>query len=148
MKVTTQELGNCEVLMTVEIDDKQKNRLLEKAARRISRQVKIPGFRPGKVPYRIVINKFGVEAVQEEALSDLTKDVFQQALEEAEKRIRAGNIVGFCSPSLNIITENPCLLNAFTCPLAVSVTSTSGTITPVNILSLFLKDRMRLSMLS
>ncbi len=100
MKVTTQKLDNCEVLMTVEIDDKQKNRLLEKAARRISRQVRIPGFRHGKAPYRIVINKFGVEAVQEEAIDDLTKDIFQQALEEAE-------ITPFAQASLDEIEWEP-----------------------------------------
>jgi trigger factor len=84
LKVTTQELDNCEVLMTVEIDDRQKERLLEKAARRISRQVRIPGFRPGKAPYRIVVSKFGIEAIQDEAMSDLTQEVFQQALSEVD----------------------------------------------------------------
>ena len=84
MNVTTQELENCEVLMTVEIDEKQKTRLLEKAAKRISKDYRIPGFRPGKAPFRIVVNKFGIEAIQEEAMSELTEDVFRKALDEAK----------------------------------------------------------------
>ncbi|MEM7031669.1 MAG: trigger factor [Chloroflexota bacterium] len=84
MKVTKEDLENCEVIMTVEIEDKQKTRLLEKAAKRIAREVRIPGFRPGKAPYRTIVNKFGLEAVQNEAMEDLTSDIFQKALEEAE----------------------------------------------------------------
>ena len=84
MKVTTQEIADCEVLMTVEVDDKQKSKLLEKAARRIAKQVRVPGFRPGKAPYRVIVNKFGIEAIQNEAMEDLTKDIFQKALEQAE----------------------------------------------------------------
>jgi trigger factor len=84
LKVTKENLDNCEVLMTVEIDDRQKDKLLQKAARRISRQVKIPGFRPGKAPYRVILNRFGIEAIQEEALEDLTQNVFKSALEEAD----------------------------------------------------------------
>lgn len=103
MKVTTQELGNCEVILIVEIDDKQKSRILEKAARRISRQVRIPGFRPGKAPYRIVVNKFGVEAIQEEALEDLTKDIFRKALEEAD-------VTPFAQASLDEINWEPLVM--------------------------------------
>ena len=103
MKVTTQEQDNCEVILTVEIDDRQKNRLLEKAARRIARQVKIPGFRPGKAPYRIVVNKFGVEAVQEEAMTDLTQDIFQKALKEAE-------VTPFAQASLDEIEWEPLVM--------------------------------------
>ena len=103
MKVTTQELGNCEVILTVEIDDKQKSRILEKAARRISRQVRIPGFRPGKAPYRIIINKFGVEAVQEEAMEDLTNDVFRKALEEAD-------VTPYAQASLDEINWEPLVM--------------------------------------
>jgi trigger factor len=84
LKVTTDSLENCEVLMTVEVDEQQTDKLLKAAAQRISKQVKIPGFRPGKAPYRMIVRRVGEETVQEEALEDLSQSVFKQALEQAE----------------------------------------------------------------
>ncbi len=84
LNVTTESLENCEVLMTVEVDEKQKEKLLKAAAQRISRQVRIPGFRPGKAPYQMVIRRVGEEAVRNEAMEDLGQSVFKQALEQAD----------------------------------------------------------------
>ncbi len=84
LKVTTDSMENCEVLMTVEVDEPQTDKLLKAAAQRISKQVKIPGFRPGKAPYRMVVRRVGEEAVQNEVLEDLSQSVFKQALEQAE----------------------------------------------------------------
>jgi trigger factor len=84
LKVATDSLENCEVLMTVEVDEEQTDKLLKAAAQRISKQVKIPGFRPGKAPYRMVVQRFGEDAVRDEALEELSKSVFQEALKQAE----------------------------------------------------------------
>jgi len=84
LSVTTDPLENCEVLMTVEVDEKQTDNLLKTAAGRISRQVRIPGFRPGKAPYRVIVQRFGEDVVRNEALEDLSKSVFEQALEQAD----------------------------------------------------------------
>lgn len=100
MKVTTQELETCEVLMTVEIDDKQRDRLLQKAARRLARRVQIPGFRPGKAPYRVILHRFGEEVIREEAIEDLTGNIFRDALEEAD-------VIPFAQASLDNIEWEP-----------------------------------------
>ena len=84
LEVTTDPLEDCEVLMTVEVDEQQTDKLLKAAARRIARQVRIPGFRPGKAPYRVIVQRFGEDVVREEALEDLSKSVFEQALEQAD----------------------------------------------------------------
>jgi trigger factor len=84
LNISTEPLENCEVLMTVEVDEQQTEKLLKNAARRISRQIKIPGFRPGKAPYRLLVRRVGEEAVREEALEDLSQSVFKQALEQAD----------------------------------------------------------------
>lgn len=83
LNVTTEPLENCEVLMTVAVDDQETDKLLKAAARRISQQVKIPGFRPGKAPYHIVVQRFGEETIRNEALEDLTESVFKRAIKEA-----------------------------------------------------------------
>lgn len=84
LKVTTEPLENCQVLMTVEVDDAQADQLLKAAAKRISTQVQIPGFRPGKAPYSLIVRRFGEEAVREEALEDLSDKIFREALKQAD----------------------------------------------------------------
>lgn len=82
MKVTTEELERCEVLLTLEIEPEQQEKLLKKAAQRISREVNIPGFRPGKAPYNVVVRRFGLEAIQAEALEQSVEDLLTKALAE------------------------------------------------------------------
>lgn len=84
LKVTTEPLENCEVLMTVDVDEGQTDQLLKAAARRISRQVRIPGFRPGRAPYHVIVQRVGEEVLRDEALQDLSQSVFKQALEQSE----------------------------------------------------------------
>ena len=80
MKVTTEELEQCEVLLTVEIEPDQQQNLLKKAAQRISREVKIPGFRPGKAPFNVVVRRFGMEAIQSEALEHSVEDMVKESM--------------------------------------------------------------------
>jgi len=82
VKVTTEELERCEVLLTVELEPKKEQDMLQKAAKRIAREVRIPGFRPGKAPYNVVVRRFGLEAIQQEALEQSVDKMLQDALED------------------------------------------------------------------
>ena len=84
MKISTEELERCEVLVTLELDAKQEEKMLQKAAKRIAREVRIPGFRPGKAPYNVVVRRFGLEAVQQEAMEQSADKMIMDALEEAD----------------------------------------------------------------
>ena len=83
MKVETERLENCQMALTIEVDEKRAKRALRSVARRISRQAKIPGFRPGKAPYNVVARYFGKEALSKEVLDELGDAVYKEALEEA-----------------------------------------------------------------
>jgi trigger factor len=84
LEVTTQPLENCEVLVTVNLDQAQTERLLKKAAQRISSKARIPGFRPGKAPFNLVVQNFGLEFVQEEVLQGEIDSLYKEALEKVE----------------------------------------------------------------
>jgi trigger factor len=100
VKVTTEEFERCEVLLTVEIEPQQERDLLQKAAKRIARQMKIPGFRPGKAPYNVVVRRFGLEAVQQEALEKSADKMIQKALEDA-------NVTPYAQIELDEIAWDP-----------------------------------------
>lgn len=65
----------------------------QRAARRISKGTKIPGFRPGKAPYNVILNRYGEGAIIQEALDLLLDDDYGKILEEAEiKPSGVGNL--------------------------------------------------------
>ncbi len=55
-----------------------------RAAKKISSSAKIPGFRPGKVPYQVIVNRYGEEAIVQEAFEILLDKDYSKILEEAD----------------------------------------------------------------
>ncbi|MBX3046227.1 MAG: trigger factor [Anaerolineales bacterium] len=54
----------------------------QKAARKIAKQVKIPGFRPGKAPYNVVEKQVGEAAIRDEAIDIMLDDVYPRLIAE------------------------------------------------------------------
>ncbi len=81
---TMQDLGPFEKLLTLQFAEADLDAAKGRAARRISRELKIKGFRPGKAPRRIVEAAVGVERVRAEAIEDLLPDVVTEALAEVD----------------------------------------------------------------
>jgi len=80
LKVWVQPLEGREVRLTIEIGSERVGAALQQAARRLSQQMHVPGFRKGKVPYPIMLRYVGREALLEEALEPLTQEVYEEAL--------------------------------------------------------------------
>ncbi len=55
-----------------------------RAANKLSRRVKIPGFRPGKAPYPVILRTVGEAAIVEEALELLVEDIYPKVIKEAK----------------------------------------------------------------
>jgi trigger factor len=79
-----EHLENHTARLTVEVTPERVDKAMHEAARRISRQVNIPGFRKGKAPYNIVLQRVGKEYVLGEALETLGNEVFREALDETK----------------------------------------------------------------
>ena len=84
LKIEQQTLDNHQVKLTVQIEQNKLEEAKHRAARQISQQKKIPGFRPGKAPYPIILRTIGEEAILEEALDILVKDIYPKVIEEAK----------------------------------------------------------------
>lgn len=64
------------------IDSGAVEKRLDRAARQLGREMRIPGFRRGKVPAQLVIQRVGREAVLEQALRDSLPEWYESALLE------------------------------------------------------------------
>jgi trigger factor len=84
LKIETENLEDHQVKLTVEIETDQFEASKRKAAKKIAKRVKIPGFRPGKAPYQVIQRHVGDETILEESLEILVKDIYPQIIEQAE----------------------------------------------------------------
>jgi trigger factor len=84
--LTTQieHLDNHTARLTVEVAPERVDKAMHDAARRIAREVNVPGFRKGKAPYNVILQRFGQKTVLSEALETLGNDVFREALDETK----------------------------------------------------------------
>jgi trigger factor len=84
LKIEKENLDDHQVKLTVEVDSDQVEASKRKAAKKIARRVKIPGFRPGKAPYQVIQRQVGDEAILEESLEILVNDIYPNIIDEAE----------------------------------------------------------------
>lgn len=84
MKIETKTLEDHQVELTVEVDPQPFEEAKQRAARRLAKRVKIPGFRPGKAPYPVVVRHLGEPAIVEEAIELLVNEIYPQVIKEAQ----------------------------------------------------------------
>ena len=83
VKTTITELPESRVRVTAEVPPDEVSRRLQQAARELGRQMRIPGFRRGKVPPPVVIRRLGREAVLDEAVRNSLARWYQEAIDGA-----------------------------------------------------------------
>jgi trigger factor len=83
VKTTVTELPESRVRVQAEVPAEEVERRLQQAARELGRQMRIPGFRKGKVPPPVVIRRLGREAVLDEALRTSLGSWYADAIDGA-----------------------------------------------------------------
>ncbi|KAA1039981.1 trigger factor [Macrococcus equipercicus] len=74
--------GNVGVL-TVTVPAEEVNSGLDKAFKKVVKQVNVPGFRKGKMPRPLFEQRFGVESLYQDALDFILPDAYADAVDEA-----------------------------------------------------------------
>lgn len=100
MKVTIERIPESQVRLDISADPDEQNEAIEKAYRKVAREVVIPGFRKGKAPRSMVERYFGREMVIDEANRKLMDDLYRQAIEQED-------LVPVGEPSLDSIEPDP-----------------------------------------
>ena len=95
MKSDVETLSPTRVKLTVEVPFDELKPSLDSAYGRIAQSVNVPGFRKGKVPARIIEQRFGRGAVLEEAVNDALPKAYDEA-------IRTNGIVPLGQPEVDV----------------------------------------------
>ena len=104
MNITKKDLGKSQIEVTVELTVEEFKPFVLRGAEKVSLDVKIEGFRPGKAPYEILKNKIGEMTILEEG----ARIAIDKTLDKVIKENVTGQIVG--QPQVNITKlapENP-----------------------------------------
>jgi trigger factor len=86
VKSSVENVGPTRVKLAVEVPFDELKSSLDAAYKKIGSQVRIPGFRPGKAPARIIDQRVGRSAVLEEAVNDALPRAYSEAVRESGVR--------------------------------------------------------------
>ena len=85
MQVTVETTQGLERRMRVEIPEEQIRDEVDKRLKDLARNARIPGFRPGKVPFKVVARRFG-QRVRDEVVGGVVRDSLVDALDREALR--------------------------------------------------------------
>ncbi|NEC90649.1 trigger factor [Streptomyces sp. SID12501] len=87
MKSAVETLNPTRVRLSIEVPFEELKDSLDAAYKKINQQVTVKGFRKGKIPARIIDQRFGRGAVLEEAVNDALPKFYTEAVNEAELNV-------------------------------------------------------------
>ena len=94
LKITTNSLPGSRIAVELEIPAKRCKASYEEALSRLSRSVKLPGFRQGKVPRAVILQQIGIARIKATALEALLETVWREAITQE-------SIEPLCEPELS-----------------------------------------------
>jgi trigger factor len=80
LTTSVEPLEGNKVRLTVTVPSDEFEKAIDAAFRKLAREVKIPGFRPGKAPRALLEARFGADVAREQALRDSLPEYYAQAV--------------------------------------------------------------------
>ncbi|MGY1607657.1 trigger factor [Geodermatophilus sp. SYSU D00700] len=87
MKSTIEELGPTRVRMAIEVPWGDLDHAFGEVYKELKRQVRVPGFRPGKVPERVLDQRVGRPVVLEQVVQHAIPEVYSEVVRENQVRV-------------------------------------------------------------
>ena len=110
LKVTINELADNKVAIKIEVPANRCKSSYEAALARMGSSIRLPGFRPGKVPKPVIIQQIGIARIKASALEKLIDQVWKEAIaqesiepiSEAKLKEELQSLVDRFNPSENV----------------------------------------------
>ena len=103
MDTSIEPLEGNKVKLHIAISEQEFEPAINAAFRKLAQEVRIPGFRPGKAPRRILEARFGADVAREQALKDGLPEFYADAViaESIDVSIRVGHLTRALLQSLD-----------------------------------------------
>jgi trigger factor len=82
MKVTQEKLPASQIGLEIEVPAETSKKAYDKVVNNLMRTVRLPGFRPGKVPKQVLMQRFGAQSINGEALQEIIDSALKDALKQ------------------------------------------------------------------
>jgi trigger factor len=82
MKVTQEKLPASQIGLEIEVPAENAKKTYDKVVNNLLRTVRIPGFRPGKVPRQVLMQRFGAQSINSEVVQELIDSSIKKAMEQ------------------------------------------------------------------
>ncbi len=109
LNIRTEEDERRQLKVVVEVAEERVQAQMQRTARQLSSELSIPGFRKGKVPYNVLVQRIGREALRSEAVEELLNPVVEETLAEVD-------VTPFAQISVDDLDMEP-LVVYFTIPM-------------------------------
>lgn len=113
LKIQSEEDSERQLKVTVDVPEERVQAQMRRTARSLAKRVRIPGFRQGKVPYNVLLNRVGEQALRADAIEEMIEPVFMEAIEEIGEQ-------PYRQPTLDDVEFEPLILK-LTVPLEPTV---------------------------
>jgi trigger factor len=100
LKTTTERLENDRVKVRVEVPPAALEPTLNAIYRKWAQDIKVPGFRKGKVPRQLIDQRVGPEVIREEALREALPDLYREAM-------KAEDLDAITAPEVEVVEFEP-----------------------------------------
>ncbi|MBU1446120.1 trigger factor [Patescibacteria group bacterium] len=100
MDIKVKKLPKSEVEISVVLEDADLKADLDVAAKEISKEVKIAGFRPGKIPYDVLVKEVGEDVIRAHAIDIAMPRILTETIHKEK-------LVVIARPRVNILSKNP-----------------------------------------
>lgn len=84
MKVTQEKLPASQIALEIEIPPEMSKQAYEQVIQEYMRSINLPGFRKGKVPRQVLIQRVGISRLKAAAVEELVQDAVKQAVKQEE----------------------------------------------------------------
>jgi trigger factor len=100
VKVTVESMPESSVELDIAADEQEFSDAKERAYRRISQNVRVPGFRPGKAPRPLIEQRIGHDTLVVEAQREIMEDLYRRAIQQE-------SILPVSEPEIAIYQDEP-----------------------------------------
>ena len=80
MKTSVERIDETTVKLSVTVEPARVREAMDRAARRLAGEIRVPGFRPGKAPRRVIETRLGKDAVVQEAVREALPALYEEAV--------------------------------------------------------------------
>ena len=108
-----EKIENSQVVLTIEVNAAEFEVAIEKAYKKMRKDINVQGFRPGKAPRKVIERMYGVEVFFDEAINIVFPEAYEAAVTAKELRV-----VGYPT---NVEIEGECTVEGFTFKATVPV---------------------------